>query len=103
MIQSELIEKISEKNPLFKNAMIDCIKATENKMVSHLAQGGRIEIRGFGSFKLHYHKKRLARNPKTGEKLTTPSKYAVHFKPGKALKKRINAQFQTNKQKKKKK
>ena len=67
-----------------------CVKTIENEMMHQLAQKGRIEIRGFGSFEARYHEKRLARNPKTGKQLITEPKYVVHFKPGKELKKRIN-------------
>ena len=91
MIQSKLIEKISESYPLLKNDMARCVKIIENAMINHLSNFGRIEIRDFGSFDLCYHRPRLARNPKTGIKLVTEPKYIVHFKPGKALKERINA------------
>ncbi len=56
-----------------------------------LKPGGRIEIRGFGSLNLHYRPPRRAHNPKTGEKLVTNPKYAVHFKPGKEMRERVNA------------
>ncbi len=56
-----------------------------------LSAGGRIEIRGFGSFSLHYRPPRKAHNPKTGEKLITEPKYAVHFKPGKELREKVDA------------
>lgn len=59
-------------------------------MVSELSRGTRIEVRGFGSFSLRYRPPRLARNPKTGERLQAACKYAVHFKPGKELKERVN-------------
>ena len=50
-----------------------------------LTNGRRIEIRGFGTFSLHYHAPRNAHNPRTGEKVTTAGKYSPHFKPGKKL------------------
>ena len=56
-----------------------------------LSNGDRIEIRGFGSFSLHYRPPRKAHNPKTGEKLMTEPKHAAHFKPGKELRDQINA------------
>ena len=61
------------------------------QMSDILASGGRIEIRGFGSFCLHYRPPRRAHNPKTGEKLITQPKYAVHFKPGKEVREKVNA------------
>lgn len=65
------------------------------QMCGTLSSGGRIEIRGFGTFSLHYRPPRLAHNPKTGEKLMTDPKYAVHFKPGKDMRERINATMGT--------
>jgi len=66
-----------------------------NTLIKHmsdvLSNGGRIEIRGFGSFCLHYRPPRRAHNPKTGEKLVTEPKYAVHFKPGKEVREQVNA------------
>ena len=59
-------------------------------MSKSLILGRRIEIRGFGSFTLHYRAPRKAHNPKTGERVVTEAKYSPHFKPGKALRERIN-------------
>jgi len=56
----------------------------------NLYQGDRIEIRGFGSFCLHTHKSRIARNPKTGDKIALERRNTVHFKPSKELKSRVN-------------
>jgi integration host factor subunit beta len=61
-----------------------------DQMAEALAGGDRIEIRGFGSFSLHYRPPRLGRNPKTGEKVDLSGKYVPHFKPGKELKDRVN-------------
>jgi len=55
-----------------------------------LASGERIEIRGFGSFSLHYREPRLGRNPKTGESVRLDGKYVPHFKPGKEMRDRVN-------------
>ena len=55
-----------------------------------LAGGGRIEIRGFGSFSLHYRAPRLGRNPRTGETVGLAGKFVPHFKPGKDLRYRVN-------------
>jgi len=55
-----------------------------------LATGGRIEIRGFGSFSLHYRAPRVGRNPKTGDTVDLNGKYVPHFKPGKDLRERVN-------------
>ena len=67
------------------------VKTMLDHMAEHLAGGGRIEIRGFGSFSLRYHRARFGRNPRTGAPVAKPAEYAVHFKPGKALRERVNA------------
>jgi len=59
-------------------------------MVSALSTGERIEIRGFGSFSLHYRPSRIGRNPKSGEPVSLSAKYVPHFKPGKDLRERVN-------------
>ena len=64
-------------------------------MSQSLADGERIEIRGFGSFCLHYRPPRIGRNPKSGEPVTLSEKHVPHFKPGKQLRERVNNQ--TNK------
>jgi integration host factor subunit beta len=60
-------------------------------MADALVQGERVEIRGFGSFDLHHRPPRIGRNPKTGETVNLPAKVAVHFKPGKDMRDRVNA------------
>jgi integration host factor subunit beta len=59
-------------------------------MSDSLSSGERIEIRGFGSFSLHYRPPRMGRNPKTGEAVALSGKYVPHFKPGKDLRERVN-------------
>ena len=61
-----------------------------NTIIKTLTNGERIEIRGFGSFSLHYRKPRIGRNPKTGATVTINESYVPHFKPGKNLKKQVN-------------
>ena len=69
-----------------------CIRDREilEQMASTLQNGDRIEIRGFGSFSLHYRAPRVGRNPKTGDKVELTGKYVPHFKPGKELRERVN-------------
>ena len=66
------------------------VKSVLEQMSGSLAAGERIEIRGFGSFSLHYRAPRMGRNPKTGEAVALPGKHVPHFKPGKALRERVN-------------
>jgi integration host factor subunit beta len=64
------------------------------QMSQALASGERIEIRGFGSFSLHFRPPRLGRNPKTGDSVSLTGKYVPHFKPGKELRERVNEGYQ---------
>jgi len=66
------------------------VKELLEQMSHALAKGERIEVRGFGSFSLHYRPPRVGRNPKTGEAVSVPNKYVPHFKPGKNLRERVN-------------
>jgi integration host factor subunit beta len=96
LIKSQLIAKLSKKlSGLPEKDIAQAINTIIEQMSNVLANGGRIEIRGFGSFCLHYRPPRRAHNPKTGEKLVTQPKYAVHFKPGKEIRERVNANRHT--------
>jgi len=66
------------------------VKAILEHMSQALSSGERIEIRGFGSFSLHYHPPRIGRNPKTGDTVSLASKHVPHFKPGKELRNRAD-------------
>lgn len=91
MTKSELIENIARKQSELTIKEIEQVCACMLEQMSQtLALGDRIEIRGFGSFILHYHPPRLGRNPKTGEKIALTSKYVPHFKPGESLRERVN-------------
>lgn len=92
MLKSSLIEYLSHKQAHLTVKDINlAINSIVEMMVDTLSKKSRIEIRGFGSFNLHHRQPRQAHNPKTGQKLKTKSKYAVHFKPGKEMRERINA------------
>ncbi|MBF0266466.1 MAG: integration host factor subunit beta [Gammaproteobacteria bacterium] len=91
MTKSELIENLSMKHThLNLNDVESSVKIILEHMSSSLAQGERIEIRGFGSFSLHHRKARTGRNPKTGEAVALAAKYSPHFKPGKELRERVD-------------
>lgn len=92
MTKSELIADIAGKLPNIteKNIALS-VNQIIDQMSETLGSGGRIEIRGFGSFSLHYRAPRNAHNPKTGAKVVTEAKYSPHFKPGKELKERVDA------------
>lgn len=88
--RSELISRLTNKQPNLTAEEIDqTVRGILEFMADSLAQGKRIEIRGFGSFDLVSRKARIGRNPKTGEPVEIPQKYKVNFKPGKELKDRV--------------
>ena len=92
MTKSELIERLASKQlQLSAKEMEDAIKQLIEQMAETLENGERIEIRGFGSFSLHFRAPRTGRNPKTGETVELTGKYVPHFKPGKELRERVNA------------
>ncbi len=89
--KSELIENIASKqNHLAYKDIELSIKSLLEQMSTSLSQGERIEVRGFGSFSLHFRPPRIGRNPKTGEAVSLPGKHVPHFKPGKELRERVN-------------
>jgi integration host factor subunit beta len=91
MTKSELIERLAvEEKDLSATDVELAIKAILEIMSQTLEDGGRIEIRGFGSFSLHYRAPRIGRNPKTGAPVALSGKHVPHFKPGKDLRDRVN-------------
>ena len=91
MTKSELIEILSQRQAHLKSDDVDlAVKALLEMMGGALSAGDRIEIRGFGSFSLHYRPPRLGRNPKTGESVALPGKHVPHCKPGKELRERVS-------------
>ncbi len=94
MTKSELIEVIArEQSHLAYKDVELAVKCMIEQMSQALATGNRIEIRGFGSFSLHYRPPRIGRNPKTGEAVQLAGKYVPHFKPGKELRERVNKNY----------
>ena len=91
MKKSELIVKLNNKYPDLKPTDIEkIINVFFEKISKSLNENKRIEIRGFGSFKIKNNKARKARNPKTGEIIDVQEKRSIHFKMGKILSKKIN-------------
>ncbi len=91
MTKSELIERLADKMRQVQAKDVESsIKEMLEQMAQTLQKGERIEIRGFGSFSLHYRAPRVGRNPKTGETVKLDGKYVPHFKPGKELRERVN-------------
>ena len=91
MTKSELIESLAlRQNHLNFNDVELSVKSVIEQMSQALSTGERIEIRGFGSFSLHFRPPRMGRNPKTGSAVALPGKHVPHFKPGKELRERVN-------------
>ncbi len=91
MTRSELIELLAKRNSHLAYRDIEmAVKYMIEHMSEALATGDRIEVRGFGSFSLHYRPPRVGRNPKTGDSVNLVSKFVPHFKPGKELRDRVN-------------
>jgi integration host factor subunit beta len=91
MTKSELIERIASRQTQLSAKDVElAVKTILEQMSQTLASGDRIEIRGFGSFSLHYREPRQGRNPKTGETVELSGKYVPHFKPGKEMRDRVN-------------
>jgi integration host factor subunit beta len=91
MRKSELIENLIDRFDGIPVKSVELsVKAIIEHMADALAAGDRIEIRGFGSFCLHYRAPRTGRNPKTGAAVELAEKYVPHFKPGKELRDQVN-------------
>ncbi|MEE9357109.1 integration host factor subunit beta [Candidatus Vondammii sp. HM_W22] len=92
MTKSELIDVIAKEQSHLAYRDIElAVKCMLEQMSQTLSSGERIEIRGFGSFSLHYRPPRQGRNPKTGSSVVLSGKHVPHFKPGKELRDRVNS------------
>jgi len=86
-----MIEILSQRQTQLAYRDVElAVKTMLEHMASTLSSGDRIEIRGFGSFSLHYRPPRTGRNPKTGDSVSLIAKYVPHFKPGKEMRERVN-------------
>lgn len=95
MTKSELIDILAAaQDHLPYKDVEEAVRKILERMSTALASGERIEIRGFGSFSLHYRPPRVGRNPKTGDSVALSGKHVPHFKPGKELRDRVNQAFQ---------
>lgn len=92
MTRSELVAQLATRFPLLvlKDTSL-AVSAVLDAMSGALAQGHRIEIRGFGSFSVNCRRPRVGRNPKSGEQVLVQEKYVPHFKPGKALREQVDS------------
>jgi integration host factor subunit beta len=90
MTKAELVDEVAKVVQLTKKQAETIVNIVFDSIVDSLRSGQKIELRGFGSFRLRNRKSRTGRNPKTGEKVEVPSKKIPYFKPGKELKELIN-------------
>jgi integration host factor subunit beta len=91
MIRSELLEKLAEEDSELKPDEIEkIIDLFFNQISQKLAEGGRVELRGFGAFSTRQRKPRTGRNPRTGESVEVPAKRVPYFKPGKEIREQLN-------------
>jgi integration host factor subunit beta len=91
MTKSEFIDLLAQRQSQLKADDVDLAARTLLEMMSEaLSRGERIEVRGFGSFTLHFRPARIGRNPKTGDTVPLTGKHVPHFKPGKELRERVN-------------
>ena len=91
MNKTDLIDKVTiSLNTVSRNKVEISVNAILELMTETLKENGRIEIRGFGSFKIRQRRAKNGRNPKTGESVQVPPKKQPHFKPGKEMRERVN-------------
>jgi integration host factor subunit beta len=92
LIKSELVQKIADNNPhLFQRDVENIVNAILDEITDALANGNRVELRGFGAFSVKNRPARIGRNPRTGEKVNVEEKWVPFFKTGKELRERLNA------------
>jgi len=91
MIRSELIQKIAEENPhLYQRDVERIVNTIFNEITNAMADGNRVELRGFGAFSVKRRDARTGRNPRTGEAVYVDEKHVPFFKTGKLLRDRLN-------------
>ena len=90
MTKAELVEEVARTTQLTKKHAEMIVNTVFESIVSSLKDGEKIELRGFGSFRIRDRGPRIGRNPKTGDKVNVPPKRIPYFKPGKDLKELLN-------------
>lgn len=91
MIRSELLQALGRQNPELRADDIErIVDVFFDEIAQRLAQGGRVELRGFGAFSTREREQRKGRNPRTGEAVDVDAKRVPFFKPGKEMRARLN-------------
>ena len=92
LIKSQLIQNITDANPhLFVRDVERIVNTLFNEITNSLAEGNRVELRGFGAFSVQHRKARIGRNPKTGEAVEVEEKFIPRFKTGKEMRIKLNS------------
>lgn len=91
MTKAELVDEVARNSELSKKDAEVIVQTVLDSIIESLQNGEKVELRGFGSFRLRERASRQGRNPKTGEKVYVPAKKVPYFKPGKELKELINS------------
>ena len=92
MIRSELLQLLAADNPGLKAEEVEqVVDIFFDEISTRLAEGGRVELRGFGTFSTREREARTGRNPRTGASVPVPAKRVPYFKPGKEMRERLNA------------
>lgn len=91
MIRSELLQELHKDNPDLRSDEIEqVVDVFFDEIAQRLAEGGRVELRGFGAFSTREREARTGRNPRTGESVAVPAKRVPYFKAGKEIRQRLN-------------
>jgi len=96
MTKAELVEEVARVSELTKKHSEIIVNTVFDSIVDALRKDEKIELRGFGSFRIRQRRSRQGRNPKTGDKVDVPAKRIPYFKPGKELKELINNSAQSS-------
>lgn len=93
MIRSELLQALARESDSLRGEEIEkVVDVFFDEIAGRLAEGGRVELRGFGAFSTREREARKGRNPRTGESVEVPGKRVPYFKPGKEMRQRLNAE-----------
>jgi len=91
MIRSELLQALAADNPELRADEVEqVVDIFFDEIAARLAEGGRVELRGFGAFSTRQREARTGRNPRSGESVEVPAKKVPYFKPGKEIRERLN-------------
>lgn len=92
MIRSELLQSLTDENPELRPEEVEqVVDLFFDEIAQRLSEGGRVELRGFGTFSTRQREARTGRNPRTGDSVSVPAKKVPYFKPGKEMRERLNA------------